>query len=789
MEAITQIEDKIDLTEIDQMVRKIGKQSENVIAILQAVQDRYNYLPHDALQYICDISDITPSTITGVATFYSQFRLKPAGRHFIKVCIGTACHVMGAETIYEAFKNHLKIPEQEDTDSKRFFTVEKVACLGCCMLAPAVQIDDTTFGFVTPHSVPQVLQNFSASLQNGATKHLPSKKKIKRDAGEIKICLCSSCLASGAQNVVNAIQQEIHDFQLPITVRTVGCTGMAYQAPLLFITTKAGNDFIYGNVKQEQVPKILSQHFRPTTIVNKWRSRVINTLGDWYADANGNGLNHYNSNGKHSKNPFVEKQIQMATQHAGQMTPLDLKAYKKEGGFKALQQCISDKDPNNIVETIKKSGLRGRGGAGFPTGQKWETVSKAKQSTKYIICNGDEGDPGAFMDRMILESFPYRVIEGILIAAIAVGAKQGYVYVRSEYPLAKDRIERAIQNCYQKNILGDNILNSSLSFHLSVVAGAGAFVCGEETALIAAIQGQRGMPRLRPPYPALCGFKGKPTLVNNVETFSLVPYIICQGSKKFASFGTNKSKGTKTFALAGKIRRSGLIEVPMGTSMRQIVEEIGGGIPGDKKLKAIQVGGPSGGCIPAHLADTPVDYESLTEVGAMMGSGGMVVLDETDCMVDIARYFMEFTQSESCGKCTMCRIGTKRMLEILERLCNGQGRKGDIEQLEYFAENIQRGSLCGLGKTAPNPVISTLTYFREEYQSHVEGHCPAGKCKAMISYQITDDCIGCTRCAQRCATEAIAFKPYQKHEIDNKLCTRCGTCMDVCPVQAVQIIT
>ncbi|MDK1031737.1 MAG: NADH-ubiquinone oxidoreductase-F iron-sulfur binding region domain-containing protein, partial [Planctomycetia bacterium] len=443
--------------------------------------------------------------------------------------------------------------------------------------------------------------------------------------------------------------------------------------------------------------------------------------------------------------------------------------------------------PTEVIDKVRQSGLRGRGGAGYLTGLKWDKVRLMQTDSKFAICNGDEGDPGAFMDRMILESYPYRVIEGIAIAARAVGAEEGYFYIRSEYPLAVKRVAEAIAECERRGLLGERILDSDFRFRLRIMQGAGAFVCGEETALIAAIEGRRGMPRFRPPYPAESGLHQKPTLVNNVETYAVVPWIVRNGPDAFASLGTATSKGTKVFALAGKVLRGGLIEVPMGITIREVVEEIGGGIAGGKRFKAVQIGGPSGGCVPARLADTPVDYEALTKVGAIMGSGGLVVLDESDCMVDIARYFLEFTQNQSCGKCTFCRIGTRRMLDILERLCVGEGKSGDLEDLERLSALVKKGSLCGLGGTAPNPVLTTLKYFRGEYEMHLEGRCPARSCKALITYSITEDCIGCTRCAQHCPADAIAMKPYERHEIDTEKCIRCGTCEQVCPADAVKV--
>jgi len=484
---------------------------------------------------------------------------------------------------------------------------------------------------------------------------------------------------------------------------------------------------------------------------------------------------------------FLSKQKHIVTEHCGSIDPMDIDEYLAKGGFNALRKCVEQMNPEEIISEIERSGLRGRGGAGYPTAQKWSAVRNQQSDRKFIVCNGDEGDPGAFMDRMIMESYPFRIIEGMIIAAYAIGADEGYFYIRAEYPLAIKRITQALNQCRERGFIDGDISKSGFSLDLKIMPGAGAFVCGEETALIASIEGRRGMPRLRPPYPAQNGLWGRPTLINNVETYASVPWIIRNGAKAFAELGTESSKGTKVFALAGKVKRVGLIEVPMGTSVHRIIEDIGGGIAGGLQLKAVQVGGPSGGCVPAELAHLPVDYETLKEIGTMMGSGGMVALDETDCMVDIARYFLEFTQNQSCGKCTFCRIGTRRMLDILERLCAGQGVKTDIDELENLAIMVKKTSLCGLGTTAPNPVLSTIRYFRDEYEAHIEKRCPAGKCKALITYSVTDDCIGCTLCAQHCPVNAIEMKPYEKHEIDAGKCIRCGTCKNICPADAVEV--
>jgi NADH:ubiquinone oxidoreductase subunit F (NADH-binding)/NAD-dependent dihydropyrimidine dehydrogenase PreA subunit len=442
--------------------------------------------------------------------------------------------------------------------------------------------------------------------------------------------------------------------------------------------------------------------------------------------------------------------------------------------------------PEQVIEEIKKSGLRGRGGAGFPTGMKWQFCHQAKGDKKYIICNADEGDPGAFMDRSVLEGDPHAVLEGMAIGAYAIGADEAYMYVRAEYPLAIKRLEIAIAQAEEMGLLGDNIFSSGFNLKIHIKKGAGAFVCGEETALMASIEGRRGMPRPRPPFPANSGLWGKPTNINNVETWANVPQIIVKGADWYRSMGTEKSTGTKVFALTGKINHTGLAEVPMGITMREIIFDIGGGIPNGKKFKAVQIGGPSGGCLPESMLDTPVDYDSLTKVGAMMGSGGLVVMDETTCMVDVAKFFLNFTQSESCGKCTPCREGTKRMLEILTRITEGQGTENDLVVLEDLANNVKATALCGLGQTAPNPVLSTLKYFRDEYEAHIkEKRCPAGACQKLARYMITDACKGCGLCARNCPVHAISGEPKKKHVIDQTMCIKCGTCMTNCPFKAI----
>lgn len=783
--------DEIDLTFVDQAVGKIGTGQEKVLEILQALQNYFGYLPKEALERVCQLTEITPASIAGVSTFYDQFRHQPAGRHIIHICVGTACHVKGAERVYEAFRRHLDIPDGEDTDSQKLFTIEKIACLGCCTLAPAVQIGQVTYGHLTPDRVATVINDFLNYEQTKAIKKEKTRRpeaETTKPHSEIRIGLGSCCVARGSGKLHKTLEQALEETGIQVKVKRVGCVGMCHQTPLLEVILPNNESFLYAKVQPEDAKAIILRHFKIPSIKRKISNMVSQTLDNILTGQIAESVTRYSIDVRDQPiADFLNRQEYIVTEHRGYIDPVDIDEYLDNDGFKVLKRCVHELSPEEIIAQIERSGLRGRGGAGYPTYLKWSAVRNRNSTQKYVICNGDEGDPGAFMDRMLMESYPYRIIEGITIGAYAVGATEGRFYIRSEYPLAIRRVSQAIEKAQTRGFLGDNIFGSDFSLNLKIVAGAGAFVCGEETALMASIEGRRGMPRLRPPYPAQSGLWGKPTLINNVETYAAVPWIIRNGAGEFAKRGTSTSKGTKVFALAGKIARGGLIEVPMGISVREIIEDIGGGIDGGLQLKAVQIGGPSGGCVPAQLANTNVDYESLNKVGTMMGSGGMVALDELDCMVDVARYFLEFTQNQSCGKCTFCRIGTRRMLDILERLCTGQGKKGDIQELQHLAEMVKKTSLCGLGKTAPNPVLSTIKYFRDEYEAHLEKRCPAGRCKALITYSVTDDCIGCTLCSQHCPAEAIEMKPYEKHEIDIDKCIRCGTCKSVCPADAIKV--
>lgn len=772
---------------VDAVVKETGTGKDKVIQVLQKVQKRLNYLPSEALKYICRVTEITPGQISGVSTFYSQFRHIPSGKHTIKICSGTACHVKGSELIADAFRRDLKISEEKNSSPDNLFSIEEVACLGCCTLAPVVQIDEKTYGHVKPTQVKEIVTDFLQSVSKKSKK----KEEPEQESydAEVRIGLGSCCVAGGSRDILGKLLDIREYYELNINVKPVGCVGVCNQTPLLEIVSGDKVSSRYTNVRKDQVEEIILKHIRPKSFDKKLKFR-INNIADTFLsdDMVYSPVNLPTDTREKTLNNFLSKQLHIATLNGGVMRPDSYDEYELLGGYNALKTVLTENNPAGVISLITASGLRGRGGAGFLTGKKWEISSAMKEKPKYVVCNGDEGDPGAFMDRMILESFPFRIIEGMLIAGFATGADWGIFYIRDEYPLAVSRVKNALRICKEKGIVGNNIMGSGFSFSIEVFEGAGAFVCGEETALIASLEGKRGTPHLRPPYPAVKGYKGYPTLVNNVETLSLVPWIINNGSAEFNDIGTEKSKGTKVFALAGKVARGGLIEVPMGTTIRDIVEKIGHGVLEGRTFKAVQIGGPSGGCIPERLADTAVDYEELNRLGAMMGSGGMVVLDDTDCMVDMAKYFLEFTHKQSCGKCTYCRVGTKHMLDILTRLTQGKATIAELDELEQLCLDIKKGSLCGLGKTAPNPVITGLRYFREEYEAHTRGICPSKRCRDLVKYSISDKCTGCTKCAQDCPVDAIPFTPYEKHVIDYSLCTKCDNCRVVCPENAIELV-
>ena len=582
----------------------------------------------------------------------------------------------------------------------------------------------------------------------------------------VKVGLASCGIAAGGRKVYDTLKASLNDHSLKnVELRRTGCMGMCYSEVLVEVFPPQGRRVFYRNVTPEQVQRIVEEHLIGGKPVTEWVMP---------ADEIDN---------------LLSKQRRIVLRNCGIIDPESIDDYLEAGGYKAMEMVLHSMSPQEVIDEVTRSGLRGRGGAGFPTGVKWGFARKSPGSQKYVICNADEGDPGAFMDRSVLESDPHSIIEGMLIAGYAIGASESYIYVRAEYPLAVQRLEIALAQARERGFIGEGILGYDFDFNISIRQGAGAFVCGEETALMMSIEGRRGMPNFRPPFPAESGLWGKPTNINNVETLANVPWIILNGANAFNAHGTEKSKGTKVFALAGKIARGGLIEVPMGISLKEIVFDIGGGTSKGLDFKAVQIGGPSGGVIPASLAETPVDYESITQTGAIMGSGGLIVMDESACMVDVAKFFLNFTQDESCGKCTFCRIGTLRMLEVLDRISKGEGKEEDIEHLEELAQGVKKASLCGLGQTAPNPVLTTLRYFRGEYEAHInEKSCPAKKCQALITYEIIPEkCPGCGLCAKYCPTDAISGEKKKPYLIDSEKCIRCGLCMSVCRLGAISV--
>ncbi len=588
----------------------------------------------------------------------------------------------------------------------------------------------------------------------------------------VLVCGGTGCTSSNSEQIIEKLQEEIkaQGLEKEVNVIRTGCFGLCALGPIMVVYPEGA---FYSRVTVEDVPEIVSEHLLKGRIVKRllYQETVVD-------DNTTKSLN---------ETTFYAKQMRIALRNCGVINPENIDEYIAQDGYAALGKVLTEMTPQEVIDLVLASGLRGRGGAGFPTGRKWQFAANSKAEQKYACCNADEGDPGAFMDRSVLEGDPHSVLEAMAIAGYAIGANQGYIYIRAEYPIAVKRLQIAIGQAREMGLLGKNILGTGFDFDIDIRLGAGAFVCGEETALMTSIEGKRGEPRVRPPFPAVKGLFGVPTVLNNVETYANIPQIILKGADWFRSIGTEKSPGTKVFALGGKITNTGLVEVPMGTTLREVVEEIGGGVPGGHTFKAAQTGGPSGGCIPAKLIDTPIDYDNLIAIGSMMGSGGLIVMDEDTCMVDIAKFFLEFTVDESCGKCTPCRVGTKRLLEILNKITSGNGTLEDIDKMEELCYYIKENSLCGLGQTAPNPVLSTLKYYRDEYEAHVVEHrCPAGACKALTNYSIiADKCKGCTLCARNCPVGAISGSVKQPHVIDTTKCIKCGVCMEKCKFGAV----
>ena len=745
---MTEFKSGVDLSLMEGVLRQYQDDSTSLIMILQQAQAIYGYLPQEVIYHVAERTGNSPAKVMGVATFYSYFRLKPMGTYQIMLCDGTACHVNGSDRIRAAITQELGIHNGETTEDG-MFTLNEVACLGCCSLAPVMMINGDTYGNLTPEKTINILRQLR-----------------QRESGEgIRILVGQgSCgVSAGAGRVAKVLAGHMTATD-SFTVETTGCIGMCYLEPIVDIYE--GDKLLHRLVKVTETDAL--------DIVEAIRKKDFSKLEAMFiSDEDAR---------------FLKKQKRVALRHCGVVDPTSIDDYIKSDGYKAIDKALH-MTPEEVIEEIKVSGLAGRGGAGFPTWFKWNAARNAQGEHKHLICNADEGDPGAFMDRAVIESDPHSLIEGMLIGAYAIGASDMYVYIRAEYPLAVERLGNAIEQARSRGLLGENILGTDFSCDLNIKIGAGAFVCGEETALIESMEGKRGMPRLKPPFPAQSGYLNEPSNINNVETFANVAWIINNGGAAFAAMGTENSKGTKVFALTGKVQRGGLVEVPMGNSLRDVIFDIAGGIKNGRSYKAVQMGGPSGGCIPADLVDTPIDYKALSATGAIMGSGGMVVMDDSTCMVNIARFFLDFTARESCGKCVPCRIGTTRMMEILNRICDGQGQEGDIELLEQLCVSIKDGSLCGLGQTAPNPVLTTIRYFRDEYEAHIrDKKCPANECSALLKISIDPaKCKGCTVCARKCPVECISGERKTPHVIDQSSCIKCKQCVSSCKFDAIVV--
>ena len=783
---------------VHEIIDRYGGNPEMLIPMMQDIQTAEGYLPKEHLRTLAQELGVPLSRIYGVATFYASFRLQPKGEHTITLCMGTVCYLKGADKISAVIQEEFQVtPGGTSPDGK--FSFAPVNCLGACALAPVMVVDGEYFGGLSATSARDMLHKIAAGKQVVRANAKPAQSSGEKtvsvmtarleNAGDlaeycaqllaersaprpgVRVCIGTGCTAKGARQVLARFQESAAAEHGGVTVETkcTGCHGFCERGPIVVVDP--GNVF-YQGVKPEDVPEIIVE----TALGGRLVERLL------YQDGMPKPAR------SPDEIPFYQAQQRIVLAHNGVVDPTSIDDYIAAGGYAALAKVLAAMTPEAVIEEITRSGLRGRGGGGFLTGRKWRTARDTHGEPKYVIANGDEGDPGAFMDRSLMEGSPHSVLEGMIVGAYAIGSSQGYIYVRHEYPLAVEHLAMAMEAARELGLLGENILGSGFNFDIRINRGGGAFICGESTALMVSLEGRVGEPRAKYIHTVEAGFHGKPSLLNNVETWANVPPIILRGADWFASLGTAKSKGTKVFSLVGKVKNTGLVEVPMGMTLRQIIYQIGGGIRGDKPFKAVQTGGPSGGCIPAAHLDEPVDFDRLTELGSMMGSGGMIVMDADTCMVNIARYFLRFLKDESCGKCTPCREGIAQMLHILDGIAGGKGQPGDIERLEELAVLLEDTALCALGKTAANPVLSTLRYFRDEYRTHIEEkHCPAKECRGLFRYKIeTEACTGCGVCRKKCPVEAIAGEKKQPHLIDWDKCTSCGACFDVCRFGAVK---
>lgn len=789
-----------EINEIKTIIKKWNNDPEYVIEMMQDIQDRFKHISKTAVDLLTEHTGTPKATVYHIATFYKSFSLEPKGETLVQVCLGTACHVKGAQNVLTSFERALGIKDGGTTEDRKY-SLEGVRCLGACSIAPVIKIGDEVIGNVQAKDVEKILKNYQAEsseegeLEKTATEDLDridsatlEKIKAKEEAnrafykGALMVCTGTGCVSAKGLNIHDALKKELKERNLEneyLVVKT-GCNGFCAVGPIIVVQPQG---VFYQKVGMEDIASIIDDHLLGGKIVEKLLYKDPQTEKTY------TGMDEIEF--------FTEQQL-IALRNKGLIDPENIDHYIARDGYKGLAKAL-EMDPDAIIKEVTVSGIRGRGGGGFPAGVKWQSCKKAmeeREEPSYIVCNADEGDPGAFMDRSIIETDPHSVIEGMLIAAKALEAKEGFIYIRKEYPLAMERLEIALEQARSRGLLGDSIMNTDFSFDIHIHRGAGAFVCGESTALMASMSGKAGEPKAKYIHNVEYGYRDKPTVLNNVETWANIPEIILKGADWFAEIGTgevrenpwNGSSGTKVFSLVGDVNNTGLVEVPMGITLHDIVYKVGGGIPDGRKFKAIQTGGPSGGCIPADMLDMEVDFDSLSEAGSMMGSGGMIVMDDHTCMVDVARYFINFLIDESCGKCTPCREGLFALNKILTRITKGEGREDDLKRLQELSETIEASSLCQLGGTAPNPVLTTLRYFEEEYIEHIKNKtCPAGVCTELITYEINDNCTGCVICAKNCPTEAISGEPKELHTIHQEDCIKCGICLESCKYNAVEV--
>ncbi len=790
-----------DINEIKSIIRKWDNDPEYVIEMMQDIQDRYKHISKTAVDLLCNQTGTPKATIYHIATFYKSFSLEPKGETLIQVCLGTACHVKGAQNVMTSFERSLGIKDGGTTNDRKY-SLEGVRCLGACSIAPVIKIGDEVIGSVQAKDVEKILDDYRAEKREQAEEGQVAEdssmsriestglEKIKieqeenraRYKGALMVCTGTGCVSAKGFNIYDRLKKELvaRSLENDYLVVKTGCNGFCAVGPIVVMQPQG---IFYQKVSEEDITSIIDEHLLGGNVVEKLLYKDPQTEQPYT---------------KMNEIEFFTEQQLIALRNKGLIDPENIDHYIARDGYRALAKAL-EMNPGSIIEEVTSSGIRGRGGGGFPAGVKWQSCKKAmeeRDEISYIVCNADEGDPGAFMDRSIIETDPHSVIEGMLIAARALQSTEGYIYIRKEYPLALERLEKALQQARSRGLLGESILGTDFNFDIHIHRGAGAFVCGESTALMASMSGKAGDPRAKYIHNVEYGYRDKPTVLNNVETWANIPEIILKGADWFAEIGSGNvkdnpwagSSGTKVFSLVGDINNTGLVEVPMGITLHDIVYRIGGGIPGGRKFKAIQTGGPSGGCIPEEMLNMEVDFDTLTEAGSMMGSGGMIVMDDHTCMVDVARYFINFLIDESCGKCTACREGLFALNAILTRITRGEGKEADLERLQELSETVAAASLCQLGGTAPNPVLTTLRYFNDEYIKHIKDKtCPAGVCTELITYSINENCTGCVICAKNCPTSAISGETKELHNINQEECIKCGICLESCKFNAVEV--